>query len=180
MICHTHSRKIQNLLLLLARRNVFDSVHWSNVNRLSENENPHEKNVSRSRDICDAKGLIGQSDPAAQWAAAWGSCPWVEVLIRNQLLRLARRSDFDPSGLSRASWRFRRTTPRGAPEKAEALSRYPRILGSRLLTGARCYTFKIGYSDSRGGAISALAVSQGHLCGPATQTATEKAEALSR
>ena len=58
--CHTLSREIQNLLLLLATRNGFGPKFISKkVTWRSENENPREKNVSgRSRDIYNANGLI--------------------------------------------------------------------------------------------------------------------------
>ena len=82
---------------MLARNRDFGPFNLSRVTRQSGNTNPREKMMSRSRDIRDEKGFILLTR--------------MEALLRNRLRRLARRSNFGPGHLSRASRRSQRTNP---------------------------------------------------------------------
>ena len=59
-----------------------------------------------------------------------------------------------------------------ADRKGHILSRYPRIKGSLLLKLSKMLTFEIG--DSRVGAVSALAVSQGQHSSPSLPIRAQK------
>ena len=91
--------QIQNRPLRPARRSDFGPGRRWRVSRRSGNTNPREERVRISRDIRDARGR-------SSWSMQEG-------LTRNPLLRLVRRSDFDPGHRSRVSARSRNTNPRG-------------------------------------------------------------------
>ena len=71
---------------------------------------------------------------------------------------------------------FAAATHQSAPEKAEALSRYPRIMGLRLLTGTGCSLSKSASQTHAAGRFRPLpaAVPQGHLGGPCAPLRTRK------
>ena len=121
--CCISSRGIQNWLLILARKRDFgpvQCVHLSSVTRLVGTMNPREERVSRSQDICNAKGLI---------LLTWAGCPHWKAASQT---RAAER--FQPLRLSRASRRFLLPTYQSTPKKRAALSRKPRIKGSACCT----------------------------------------------
>ena len=94
----------------------------------------------------------------------WISCRTLSRGIQNMMLILARKRDFDSVNLSRVTRRSGNTNPRKKMMNAEI---------SAIQRNGSCWpgvdpSFEICFSDSRGGAISALTVVQGHLCGPNT------------
>ena len=106
-------------------------------------------------------------------------CQGVEVIQRNQLLRVSLRSDFGPCRVSRASVRSQCTNPRRF--RARKGCGFVKISANHRA----CCTEQDAHIQNRLLRLAlrndfGLAFSQGHLGGPGDQFAPEKAVALSR
>ena len=126
--------------------------------------------VGRSSDICYAKGLI---------LLTRGVSPHSKLAPQSR--SAARFRPLPVSQGRRVFLRSQRTNPR--PEMAwlcldiREPRRRSRCIGHPAAS-SRMLTFEFGFSDSRGGAISAMAVSQGHLGGPCALIRAQKGRGL--
>ena len=126
--------------------------------------------MSRSRDICDEKGLFLLTRG--------------EAFLRNRLRRLALRSDFGPCSLSRAfHWWFQQSRSTKPRPKRTWLCRNIHWSRGRACCTEQVATFGIGFLVSCCGSISARVIFQGYLRCPKFPThhsVPENREALSR